>query len=245
MAEPIRFVLNGRPVTIEVDPARPLLKVLRDDLGLTGVKQSCDMEGECGACTVIVDGEAQRSCLLLAGEIAGRSVTTVEGLGTAEHPHPLQVAFLEAGAVQCGYCTPGMLLSAKALLDRNPHPTREEIVTALAGNICRCTGYVRIIAAVERAAALAAEQSHAERPFPASFQVSEGATETGIIGGDLTRHNGWGRVSGETRYAGDLVMADMHYLAFVRSPHFHAQVLNIDPAPALATPDVVAVITAA
>ncbi|MGC8781869.1 MAG: molybdopterin cofactor-binding domain-containing protein, partial [Anaerolineae bacterium] len=255
MIEPIRFVLNGRPVTIETDPARPLLKVLRDDLGLTGVKQSCDMEGECGACTVIVDGEAQRSCLLLAGEIAGRSVTTVEGLGTAEHPHPLQVAFLEAGAVQCGYCTPGMLLSAKALLDRNPHPTRDEIIAALAGNICRCTGYVRIIAAVERAAALAAGTVPEETPSsPSSMPRREGESgeptsskpgRSSIIGGDLTRHNGWGRVSGETRYAGDITLADMHHLAFVRSPHFHARVLSIDPAPALAIPDVVAVITAA
>jgi len=278
---PIHFVLNGRPVTVTTDPARPLLKVLRDDLGLTGVKQSCDMEGECGACTVIVDGEAQRSCLLLAAEVAGRSVTTVEGLGTPENPHPLQVAFLEAGAVQCGYCTPGMLLSAKALLDRNPHPTRDEIVAALAGNICRCTGYVRIIAAVERAAALGVT-SPPPPPLPGEGRGDEappslagkgagglGATsspaprplsspdlgeredrpttkeKTGIIGGDLTRHNGWGRVSGETRYAGDIVMPDMHHVAFVRSPHFHAQVLSIDPAPALAIPDVVAVITAA
>ncbi len=246
MNVPICFILNGRPVTVETDPSRPLLKVLRDDLGLTGVKQSCDMEGECGACTVIVDGEAQRSCLLLAGEIAGRSVTTVEGLGTPENPHPLQLAFLEAGAVQCGYCTPGMLLSAKALLDRNPRPTRAEIAAALTGNICRCTGYVRIIAAVERAAALAP----ASNPSPqigggVGVRGPEEDKTTAIIGGDLTRHNGWGRVSGETRYAGDIVMPDMHYLAFVRSPHFHAQVLSIDPTPALALPDVVAVITAA
>jgi CO/xanthine dehydrogenase Mo-binding subunit/aerobic-type carbon monoxide dehydrogenase small subunit (CoxS/CutS family) len=240
MGELINFVLNGQPVAIVVDPARPLLNVLRDDLGLTGVKQSCDMEGECGACTVIVDGEAQRSCLLLAGEIAGRAVTTVEGLGTPEQPHPLQTAFLEAGAVQCGYCTPGMLLSAKALLDRTPHPTRNEITTALAGNICRCTGYTRIIAAVERAAEILAPPESASSPCH-PVTVSPPCA----LGGDLTRHDGWGRVSGATRYAGDITRPDMHHVAFVRSPHFHAQILSLDPAPALALPGVVKVLTAA
>ncbi len=121
----IGFVLNARAVSVNADPATPLLRVLREELGLTGTKQGCDREGECGACTVIVDGEAVRSCLLPVGKIAGRSVTTIEGLGTPDHPHPLQKAFLETGAVQCGYCTPGTLLSAKALLDRKPDPTRE------------------------------------------------------------------------------------------------------------------------
>jgi len=244
--QPIHFVLNGRPVAVAVDPARPLLNVLRDDLGLTGVKQSCDMEGECGACTVIVDGEAQRSCLLLAGEIAGRAVTTVEGLGAPEHPHPLQTAFLEAGAVQCGYCTPGMLLSAKALLDRTPHPTRDQIVAALAGNICRCTGYTRIIAAVERAAELLSPSNSAPPScHPDTLSPCHLVTPSSVIGGDLTRHDGWGRVSGATRYAGDITLPDMHYAAFVRSPHFHAQVLSLDPAPALAIPGIVRVLTAA
>ena len=214
--------------------------MLRDDLGLTGVKQSCDMEGECGACTVIVDGEAQRSCLLLAGEVAGRSVTTIEGMGTPDQPHPLQVAFLEAGAVQCGYCTPGMLLSAKALLDRNLQPTRSEIVAALAGNICRCTGYARIVAAVERAAEML---MHDER----RKTKDEGGPTASVfrpIGGDLTRHNGWERISGATKYAEDITLPDMHYVAFVRSPHFHARIQSLDPAPALALPGVVAVLTA-
>jgi carbon-monoxide dehydrogenase small subunit len=149
----VEFILNGQTVCLETDPRKPLLRLLRDDLDLTGTKQGCDMEGECGACTVIVDGEAVRSCLLPVAKVAGRSVTTVEGLGTPDHPHPLQIAFLEAGAVQCGYCTPGMLLAAKALLDRTPQPGRAQIVNALEGNICRCTGYVKIIEAVERAAA--------------------------------------------------------------------------------------------
>ena len=112
-------MLNGQAVGVETDPCTPLLRVLREEFALTGTKQGCDLEGECGACTVIVDGAAIRSCLVPVGKIAGRSVTTIEGIGTREDPHPLQTAFLETGAVQCGYCTPGVLLSAKALLDRN------------------------------------------------------------------------------------------------------------------------------
>ncbi|MCX6031949.1 MAG: molybdopterin-dependent oxidoreductase [Chloroflexi bacterium] len=239
----ITFTLNGAPVTIEIDPAKPLLKVLRDDLGLTGTKQACDMEGECGACTVIVDGEPQRSCLILAGEIAGRSVTTIEGLGTAERPHPLQIAFLEMGAVQCGYCTPGMLLSAAALLDRAPQPSRAEIVTALQGNLCRCTGYGRIIAAVERAAVM---MNDAGKHTVCKRRTTNDAFVGGrVVGGDLTRHKGWDRVSGATRYAEDIVMPEMHFVQVVRSPHFHARVLALDPASALAIPGVVRVLTAA
>ena len=263
LVAPVTFTLNGRRVSIETDPAKPLLRVLREDLGLTGTKQSCDMEGECGACTVIVDGEAQRSCLLLAGEIAGRSVVTVEGLGTESHPHALQAAFLEVGAVQCGYCTPGMLMSAKALLDRNPRPTRNAIVEALEGNLCRCTGYSRMIQAVERAAEMMAggedrsevggglSGSQAEDPGSApsrggggGLAPAAGAPATHTVGGDLSRHQGWQRVSGTARYAEDLRMPGMHYLSFVRSPHFHARVLEIEVSEALKQPGVVRVLTA-
>ena len=234
-------MVNGRPLVLAVDPAKPLLRVLREDLRLTGVKQSCDMEGECGACIVIVDGVAQRACLVLAGEVEGRAVETVEGLAASGRPHPLQIAFLEAGAVQCGYCTPGMLMSAKALLDRNPRPTRGEIVAALAGNLCRCTGYVQIVEAVERAAAMLAEDG------AQASEDAEGASSIRqpVIGGDLTRHRGWERVSGAALYAEDIVLPDMRHIAFVRSPHFHARVLSIDPAAALALPGVVRVLTAA
>lgn len=230
---PIEFTLNGKTVNLETDPGRPLLRVLREDLGLTGTKQACDMEGECGACTVIVDGKAVRSCLLPMAKVAGRSVTTIEGLGASDNRHPLQVAFLETGAVQCGYCTPGMLLSAKSLLDRNPRPSRDEIIAALDGNICRCTGYAKIIEAVERAAAMLRGEA-----------VGQVAHLSYSIGGDLTRHKGWERMSGATRYAEDIQMPDMHYLCITRSPHFHARVINIDIAPALAVPGVVKVLTA-
>lgn len=147
----VNFVLNGREQTIEVDTSRRLLDLLRDDLGLTGVKEGCG-EGECGACTVIINGQAVNSCLMLAAQVDGMEVTTIEGLGDEEHLHPLQESFIEEGAVQCGFCTPGMIMSAKALLDRNPAPNKTEIVNALAGNLCRCTGYGKIVKAVERAA---------------------------------------------------------------------------------------------
>ncbi|MDA8189649.1 MAG: (2Fe-2S)-binding protein [Dehalococcoidales bacterium] len=145
------FTLNGRPVEVATQPMRPLVEVLREELGLTGTKKSCE-EGECGACTVLLDGEPVPSCLLPVARVNGRSVTTIEGLAMDGRLHPLQESFVASGAVQCGFCTPGMILSAKSLLDKNPAPSREDIKEALSGNICRCTGYAKIIAAVELAA---------------------------------------------------------------------------------------------
>lgn len=144
----LSMIVNGRPVTVEVRPDELLVDVLRDRLGLTGTKIGCS-EGECGACTVILDGQAVLSCLLPALRAQGRSITTIEGLSDGETLHPLQRAFIDHGAVQCGYCTPGFILSAKALLDANAHPSRDEIKEALAGNLCRCTGYIKIVEAVE------------------------------------------------------------------------------------------------
>ncbi|MEJ2716017.1 MAG: (2Fe-2S)-binding protein [Deltaproteobacteria bacterium] len=136
----IAFRVNGKPMELEVRPWQSALDALRDELGLTGAKEGCGI-GECGACTIIVDGNAVNSCLMLAPQLDGRSVETIEGLGSGDSLHALQEAFLAHGAVQCGFCTPGVLLSAKALLDRNPRPDRDEIVEALSGNLCRCTGY--------------------------------------------------------------------------------------------------------
>ncbi len=147
----ISFTLNGKPVEIEVIPWDTALAVLREQLGLKGTKEGCGI-GECGACTILVDGLAVDSCLMPAPKLDGRKVETVEGLRQGEALHPLQEAFLSKGAVQCGYCTPGMLMSAKALLDRNPNPERNELVEALSGNLCRCTGYVQILEAAEEAA---------------------------------------------------------------------------------------------
>jgi len=148
---PLTMTLNGQEVTVEVEPSDLLAYVLRDRLGLTGTKIGCD-EGECGACTVILDGQAVDSCLLPAMKADGCEVVTVEGLVKDGELDPLQQAFIDEGAVQCGYCTPGLLMSARALLDENPHPSEQEIKDAIAGNLCRCTGYLKIVEAIEEAA---------------------------------------------------------------------------------------------
>jgi carbon-monoxide dehydrogenase small subunit len=144
--------LNGEEVTLQVRPSAMLVEVLRDQLELTGTKVACG-EGECGACTVLLDGKPVNSCLVPALKAQGREVMTVEGLASVGELHPLQKAFVEHGAVQCGYCTPGMLMSAKALLDHNPNPTEDEIRLAISGNLCRCTGYAKIVEAILEASA--------------------------------------------------------------------------------------------
>ena len=148
----VAFTLNGEPVEIAFSPHKTLLEVLREDLALTGTKHGCEL-GECGTCAVLVDGRPVLSCLYLGLECEGRRVETIEGMATASGLHPLQKAFADLGAAQCGYCTPGFLLAAKALLDANPRPSLDQIKEALAGNLCRCTGYVKIFEAVELAAA--------------------------------------------------------------------------------------------
>jgi carbon-monoxide dehydrogenase small subunit len=145
------FTVNGNRYEVIIEPHMLLIDVLRDKLGFTGTKYACGA-GDCGACTVLIDGEPSFSCLTLAIMAKGKSILTIEGLADGTELHPIQQAFVDKGAVQCGFCTPGMVLSAKALLDENPDPTRDEIKSALAGNLCRCTGYVKIIDAVEAAA---------------------------------------------------------------------------------------------
>jgi len=147
----IRFVLNGKETQIDCTPDRRVIDLLREDFGLTGIKEGCG-SGECGTCTILVDGENRLSCLMLAVQLEGKSITTIEGLAGENRQHPLQEAFIRCGAVQCGYCSPGMILAARALLTENPEPTREQIREALSGNLCRCTGYQKIVDAVEAAA---------------------------------------------------------------------------------------------
>ncbi len=149
MSKDLKFVLNGNRMEMAIEEHWTLLHLLREELGLTGTKEGCG-SGECGACTVIVDGLAVNSCLYLAVELEGKDVLTIEGLASADGTlHPLQKSFVEHGGIQCGFCSPGMILSSKALLDENPRPTDEEIQHALAGNLCRCTGYVPIFESVK------------------------------------------------------------------------------------------------
>jgi len=143
----LELKVNGEEYTLKVEPHRTLLEVIRNDLGLTGTKLGCG-GGECGACTVILDGKAVKSCLMLAFDAKGKEIWTIEGLTRGEELHSIQRAFVERGAIQCGFCTPGMIMASKALLDENPHPSEQEIKDALAGNLCRCTGYVKILEAV-------------------------------------------------------------------------------------------------
>ena len=164
--------VNGEPRTIAADTHHTLLEVLREELGLTGTKHGCEL-GECGACTVLVDGVPILACLTLPTLVGDSEVTTVEGLASAEDLHPLQVAFAEEGAAQCGYCTPGMLMTAKALLDTTARPTRAQIASAISGNLCRCTGYTAIYEAIEKAA-----------------EISEGTQSEGGAGAQPLRRAG-------------------------------------------------------
>ena len=151
MKQEMQFKVNGEEYSVQVDTRRTLLEVLRETLGLTGTKEMCN-KGDCGGCTVIMDGKPVLSCLTLAIEAQGRDIMTIEGLAKGYELHPIQKAFVDSGAIQCGYCTPGFIMSAKALLDKTPNPTEDEVKEGIANNICRCTGYVQIVEAIQKAA---------------------------------------------------------------------------------------------
>lgn len=150
MAKKLRFYLNEKPVEVEVSPTDLLVDVIRRKFGLTGTKKGCST-GDCGVCTVLLDGEPVRSCILLACMVEGKKITTIEGIGDETNVHPIQEAFIEEGGIQCGFCTPGMILTTKALLEKKKDPTDEEIKTALSGNFCRCAGYSKIVKSVKAA----------------------------------------------------------------------------------------------
>jgi len=169
MAREISFVFNGNPMKMMVEDHWTLLHLIREELGYTGTKEGCG-SGECGACTVIVDGEAVNSCLYLASEIQGKQLTTIEGLAAIDGTlNPIQKSFVERGGIQCGFCSPGMILSAKALLDKTPNASEEDIKDAIAGNLCRCTGYVQIIDSIK-----AVSGSGAKEPHVIAFKNDEG-----------------------------------------------------------------------
>ncbi|MBI5571190.1 MAG: TusE/DsrC/DsvC family sulfur relay protein [Desulfomonile tiedjei] len=232
----VSLTLNGQARTLAVDEKRVLLDLLRDDLSLTGTKQSCDRKGQCGACTVLVNGKAVRSCLTKVVDLEGADVVSIEGLGTPERPHPIQEAFALAGAIQCGFCTPGMIVATKALLDSHPDPDSERIKSSLRRNLCRCTGYTRIIEAVKLAGKFLRGETSPDqlRPDPAH----------GVIGVSLPRPDALLLACGTGRFTADFRMAGMLELAAVRSPHAHAVIKSIDASSAEKMPGVIGVMTA-
>lgn len=232
MGTRISFVLNGSREEIEVDTHRRLIDVLREDFRLTGTKEGCG-HGDCGACMVLVDGEPVNSCLVQARKVDGKSVVTIEGIAADGQLHAIQRAFVDVGAVQCGYCTPGMIIAAKAILDANPEPTREQIIRGLSRNLCRCTGYVRIVQAVERAAALING-----RALPA-------AEERGAVGASIRRLDVIDKVTGRTKYAGDWFLNGMLHAKVLRSSQRHARIVSTDTSEAKKLEGVAGVFTAA
>lgn len=230
----VHLRINGVFRHVPVTPTDTLLSVLRDRLGLTGTKRGCG-EGECGACTVLLNGEAVCSCLIPAAEAEGADVITIEGLAADGGLHPIQQAFVDEEAMQCGYCTPGMVLAAKALLDRVPDPSEGQIRAALCGNLCRCTGYTQIVSAVKRAAA-------ALRGQPPETATSP---DGGVVGRPVERIGARDKVTGRTLYAGDIELPGLLHAAVVHSPHAHAEIEAINAEEALALNGVRAVLTAA
>ncbi len=227
MRREVGLTVNGRVYPVYVDPAETLLYCLRERLGLTGTKEGCG-DGECGACNVLVDGVLRNACQTLVGEAEGREIVTIEGLAADGALHPLQEAFIATGAVQCGFCTPGLLMSAKALLDRVPEPTEPEIREAVAGNLCRCTGYVKVVEAITAA----------------SRGVIPQLPEAGI-GANVARADALEKVTGAALFGADVSRPFQLWGAVVRSPRAHARIRGIDAAPALALPGVHAVVTGA
>jgi len=232
----VNLKVNGISHQFVVDEERVLLDLLREDLRLTGAKQSCDRKGQCGACTVIVNGKTVRSCLTKVGTLEGAEILTVEGLGTPDNPHLIQEAFVLAGAIQCGYCTPGLIMSTKALLDGNPNPDRKEIKGALKRNLCRCTGYQRIIEAVELAGRFLRGEAK-----PGDLQADANAAQIGV---SHTRPWSLLKACGAAEFSADIRVPGALELAVVRSPHHHARLKGIDYQDAQKMPGVVGVMTA-
>jgi len=233
----ITLTVNGKTQKVEADDKLVLLDLLREKLDLTGTKQSCDRKGQCGACTVIVDGKAVRSCLKKVVDLEGANVITVEGLGTPDNPHLIQEAFVLAGAIQCGFCTPGMIMAAKALLDQNPNPDNAAIKKALARNLCRCTGYVKIIDAIKLAGKFLRGETTPEKE-------KAKIDKTKMIGQNHPRPSAYIKACGTAKFGGDIKMPNMLEIAAVLSTEFHAKIVSIDASEAKKMPGVAGVITA-
>ncbi|OGP73503.1 MAG: hypothetical protein A2V86_04485 [Deltaproteobacteria bacterium RBG_16_49_23] len=230
----INFTLNGIPKKVIADPRKSLLKVIREDLGLTGTKEGCSA-GHCGTCAVIMDGEVVLACRVPVAKTQGKEITTIEGIGTLKNPHPLQLAFAKTGAIQCGFCTPGMIVRAKSILDKNLDPSRDEIRRALQPHICRCTGYQKIFEGIELAASYL-------RGKTKSIELK--LTGKGTVGQPVTRPDALEKATGTTLYAADLAVDGCAHIKVLRSPHHHAKIVHIEKAEAEAIPGVLAVLTA-
>jgi aldehyde oxidoreductase len=217
-----------------VDPQKSLLKIIREDLKLTGTKDGCSA-GHCGSCAVLMDGEVVLSCRIPVAKAQGKEITTIEGIGTLKNPHPLQLAFAKTGAIQCGFCTPGMIIRAKSLLDKNLDPSRDEIKKALQPHICRCTGYQKIFEAIELAASYL-------RGKTKSIELK--LTGRGTIGQPVTRPDALEKATGTTLYAADIAVDGCAYIKVLRSPHHHAKIVQIDKKEAEVIPGVLTVLTA-
>jgi putative selenate reductase molybdopterin-binding subunit len=231
MQKKLQFTVNGKVAALEVAPRTRLIDALRVGLGLTGTKEGCGT-GDCGSCTVLLDGRAVNSCMVLALQAEGRTVTTIEGVGAPGRLDPVQQALVESGGIQCGFCTPGMVMSLKALLSQNPHPSPEDLRVAISSNLCRCTGYSKILAAAR--AALAGESRSAGDSVASS-----------PIGESFIRVDAVEKVTGRALYAEDIQLPRMIYGAVLRSPHPHARILSIDTRPAEEMEGVRAVVSGA
>ena len=232
----VMLKVNGVSRQFVVEPGRILLDLLREDLQLTGAKQSCDRKGQCGACTVIVNGKAVRSCLRKVASLDGAEIITVEGLGTPENPHLIQEAFVLAGAIQCGFCTPGMIMATKALLDRNQNPDEGEIKKALEHNLCRCTGYVKIVDAVKLAGRFIRGETS-----PEAIRRDLADAKIGV---SHPRPSAMIKACGLAQFSADILLQDALELAVVRSTEHHAMIKSVDTSEAEKMPGVIGVMTA-
>jgi aldehyde oxidoreductase len=232
----VNLTINGVKQKVKAEPDLVLLDLLRNELHLTGTKQSCDRKGQCGACTVIIDGNTALSCLKKVVDLDGANVITIEGLGTPENPHLIQEAFVLAGAVQCGFCIPGMIMATKGLLEKNQNPSVPEIKKALARNLCRCTGYKKIVEAVQLAGKFIRKET-----TPAE---ERGKIRSGMIGISHPRPSGMIKACGKAQFSGDIKLENMAHLACYHSPEHHAVIKSIDTSAAEKMPGVIGVMTA-
>ncbi|ROL59987.1 4-hydroxybenzoyl-CoA reductase subunit alpha [Bacteroidetes/Chlorobi group bacterium ChocPot_Mid] len=223
MKKIININVNNTDYEVAVKPNATLLDLLRDELKLTGTKRGCDA-GDCGACTVILDGKAVNSCLILALEVDGCKVETIEGLAKGEELHPIQRAFVEKGAIQCGFCTPGMILRVKSFLDENPNPTNDEIKKSLSGNLCRCTGYQKIFEAVETAI----EYLNGREPCEIEYQPQKSAMNLSVVGKRLPKLDAPDKATGRALYTDDISLPNMLYGKALLSPYAHAKIKSIN-----------------